>query len=69
MATKIDALDESERLENLREKAEQDGKSFFAISSVTKQGIKELVFAIAQKLESLKEVNIQIDAAQNESYR
>ena len=36
VATKIDALDEPDRLERLRERANQDGRPFFAISSVAK---------------------------------
>jgi len=53
VATKIDALDEPERLESLKQRAEQDGKPFFAISSATGAGIRELVNAIATKLEEL----------------
>src|ERR671913_137875 len=45
VATKIDALDEPERLESLRRRAAADGKQFFQISSVTNQGTKELVAA------------------------
>ena len=47
VATKIDALDEPERLESLRERAAKDGKDFFAISSVANKGVKELVAAVA----------------------
>ena len=53
VATKIDALDEPERLESLKQRAEQDGKPFFAISSATNAGVRELVNAIASKLEEL----------------
>jgi GTP-binding protein len=53
VATKIDALDEPERLESLKQRAEQDGKPFFAISSATNSGVRELVNAIATKLEEL----------------
>ncbi len=53
VATKIDALDEPERLESLKQRAEHDGKPFFAISSATGAGIRELVNAIATKLEEL----------------
>jgi GTPase len=53
VATKIDALDEPERLESLKQRAEQDGKPFFAISSPTNAGVRELVNAIATKLEEL----------------
>jgi len=53
VATKIDALDEPERLESLKQRAEQDGKPFFAISSATSAGVRELVNAVATKLEEL----------------
>ena len=55
VATKIDALDEPERLESLRSRVEEDGKPFFAISSATREGVRELVNAIAQKLDELAE--------------
>lgn len=50
VATKIDALDEPKRLSNLNEYAEKAGRDFFAISSVTGEGVKELVNAIAHRL-------------------
>ncbi|HEV8186401.1 MAG TPA: GTPase ObgE [Pyrinomonadaceae bacterium] len=53
VATKIDALDEPERLESLKQKAIADQKPFFAISSATRNGIRELVNAMAAKLEEL----------------
>jgi len=53
VATKIDALDEPERLESLRQKAAAENKPFFAISSATGAGVRELVNAIAAKLEEL----------------
>lgn len=53
VATKIDALDEPERLESLKQKAIGDQKPFFAISSATGQGVRELVNAMAAKLEEL----------------
>jgi len=53
VATKIDALDEPERLESLKQTAEHDGKPFFAISSVTGAGVRELVNAVASKLQEL----------------
>lgn len=54
VATKIDALDELERLESLREISARDGKEFIAISSVANKGLKELVTLVSQKLDSLK---------------
>jgi GTP-binding protein len=53
VATKIDALDEPERLDALRRRAREDNRLFFAISSATNQGVKELVNAIAAKLDDL----------------
>ena len=50
VATKIDALDEPERLAVLEEQARKDKKRFFAISSATRTGVDELVFAIARLL-------------------
>ena len=55
VATKIDALDEPERLESLRRRAEADRKPFFAISSATRQGIKELVSAVAHELDEISD--------------
>jgi GTP-binding protein len=53
VATKIDALDEPERLESLKVRAQEDQKPFFAISSATGAGVRELVNAISAKLDEL----------------
>ena len=53
VATKIDALDEPERLERLRERAGKDGRPFYAISSATKEGVNELVRAAARLLDEI----------------
>jgi len=55
VATKIDALDEPERLEKLKERASTDGREFFAISSVANQGLKELVNTVAKRLLPIEE--------------
>lgn len=60
VATKLDALDEPERLESLRERAAQDGKDFLEISAVTNLGTKELVSAVAKKLEEIKQTEIEL---------
>jgi GTPase len=54
VATKIDALDDEERLERLRAEAKKDRKPFFAISSVANEGIKALVGAVAKALDSVR---------------
>jgi GTP-binding protein len=59
VATKVDALDEPERLESLRQQVEKDGVPFYVISSVTNKGTKELVAAVAAKLDELREANQQ----------
>lgn len=64
VATKLDALDEPERLESLRERAARDGKDFLEISAVTNLGTKELVSAVAKKLAQIKELEAEIKAAE-----
>lgn len=59
VATKIDALDEPERLESLSQKAKTDGKPFFQISAVTNQGTRELVNFVAKRLEEIAVENAQ----------
>lgn len=56
VATKLDALEEPERLESLKQAAIADGHEFFAISSVANQNVRELVNAVAVKLEALKRI-------------
>ncbi|PYS97741.1 MAG: GTPase ObgE [Acidobacteria bacterium] len=54
VATKIDSLDEPERLESLKRQAEKDGKPFFAISAVANIGVQDLVFEVAKLLDISK---------------
>ena len=54
VATKIDSLDEPERLESLKKRAEKDGKPFLAISAVANTGVQELVFEVAKLLDKAK---------------
>ena len=55
VATKIDALDEVDRLEALRARAAQDGRKFFAISAVTGAGVRELIREVASEVERHRE--------------
>jgi len=64
VATKIDALDEPERLESLKQRAIADNKPFFAISSVTNEGVRELVNAMAAKLEELNAESKRTDTVE-----
>ena len=54
VATKIDALDDPERLEQLAARVAADGRSFFAISAVAQTGLRELVNAAARALDEIK---------------
>ncbi len=56
VATKLDALQEPERLETLKLQAEIDQKPFFAISSATGEGVRPLINAVAAKLRELNEL-------------
>jgi GTP-binding protein len=64
VATKIDALDEPERLESLRAQAEAEAKPFFAISSATGAGVRELLHAIRAKLDEIAAANKQPDTVE-----
>ncbi len=55
VATKIDALDDPERLAKLKKRAKKDKKPYFEISSVTSTGVKELVNAVSDWLLSDQE--------------
>lgn len=54
VATKIDALDEPERVESLRRRADQDERKFFAISSVTGAGVRELINTVGHEIEEMR---------------
>lgn len=56
VATKIDSLDDPDRLSSLREQAKKDGKPFFAISSVVSTGVKDLVSEVARLLTQITRV-------------
>jgi GTPase len=54
VATKIDSLDEPERLESLKKRATKDHKPFLAISAVANIGIQDLVYEVAKLLDETK---------------
>jgi GTPase len=54
VATKMDAVDEPERVESLRQQALADERKFFAISSVTGAGVRELITAVGHEVEELR---------------
>ena len=61
VATKIDALEDPQRLEVLRKQAEADGRMFLAISAVASKGTRELIFAVAAQLDELNETQKEAD--------
>jgi GTPase len=60
VATKIDALEDPSRVESLKQQAAKDGRDFYEISAVAQKGMKELISAVAAKLDELS------DAAEKE---
>jgi len=60
VATKIDALDEPERLDVLRIQAAKDNKPFLAISSVVGSGVKELISTTAARLMQNENENAEV---------
>ena len=64
VATKIDALDEPQRLESLKQSALNEAKPFFAISSATGEGVRELVNAVAAKLDELSSERNRTDTVE-----
>ena len=66
VATKIDAVDEPDRIERLRVRAGQDGREFFAISSVTGAGIRELIAAVGHEVEQLRRPSAERQAGQSD---
>ena len=61
VATKLDALDETEKLETLRKKVKKDRKEFFEISAIAKKGTRKLIFAISKKLDEISEIDSEAD--------
>jgi GTPase len=57
VATKIDALQEPERLHSLEQRAKSEGRRFHAISSATGQGVRELINGVAETLRDLNQAS------------
>jgi GTP-binding protein len=64
VATKLDALDEPERLESLRRRVEQDDRKLFVISSATREGVAELIRSIGAKLEEIRETDAKTETVE-----
>jgi GTP-binding protein len=64
VATKIDALDEPQRLESLKQQTLEDAKPFFAISSATGEGVRDLINAVAAKLNELNAESDKTDTVE-----
>lgn len=50
VATKLDALDEPDRLQSLEAQARKDQREFLSISSVTGEGVKQLVNIVTSRI-------------------
>src|SRR5512132_1416673 len=57
VATKIDALQEPERLHSLEQRAKSGAKRFYAISSATGQGVRALINGVAETLRDLNQAS------------
>lgn len=66
VATKIDALDDPDRLAVLIKAVEKDNREFFEISSVTSVGVKQLVNRVAQFLNEMNESEAVASASTGE---
>jgi GTP-binding protein len=68
VATKLDALDEPDRVERLRECAAKDRRLLFPISSVTGAGVPELLAAIVGELDRIRNesANVQLRGVNQE---
>jgi GTP-binding protein len=55
VATKIDILEDKDRLTAFRDHCKKNGYKFFAISSATRDGVDKLVEFVSKKLEKMKE--------------
>jgi len=54
VGTKMDALDDPERMDRLRVAANVDGREFYTISSVTRTGVDDLVARVSSLLKRLE---------------
>lgn len=63
VATKIDILEDEDKLKAIEKRAKKDKKQFFAISSAANQGTKELVNAVTAKLDVIANEKIEITVA------
>ena len=60
VATKLDALQEPERLASLEQRARQDQREFYAISSATGNGVRQLIEGVAKKLQELNDADDRV---------
>src|SRR5688572_9480607 len=60
VATKIDALDDPTRRDDLHAAAERDGRELFEISSVTRAGVDDLVAHVSSLLQRRSESHITV---------
>jgi GTP-binding protein len=58
VATKIDALDDPEKLLRFESYCRQQGLEFYAISAATGTGVRDLIYAIGRRLEQLSEIAV-----------
>ncbi len=57
VATKLDAMSDADLLNELNQFCEREGLDFFAISAATGEGLKDLLRAVEQRLNSLDSID------------
>jgi len=62
VATKLDALDDQDRLDEFKKFCAGEGLEFHAISAAAGQGLKELLRAVERRLDSIKQA-VEVEAA------
>ncbi len=56
VATKLDALDDEDRLNQLKQFCEREVLEFYAISAASGRGLKELLYAVDRRLDEIRQV-------------
>lgn len=69
VATKVDALEEEERLTGLREYCDENNYPFFAISAATHEGVDTLLEFVSKKIEELKAIQEEKDQEQKQKLK
>lgn len=65
VATKMDAVNEPSRVEELKRRAAEDGHEFYSISSVARTGVRKLLEDVFRKLEEVSKGSERIEIGED----